>query len=109
MANNKIPIVLAKTLQFKIQRRNDKCIMNELTRGSSSINQLIQINTCRLYLNIIHLSDIVNPDVDTINNNFLIGYKLSYPSSKLKWPHQTYPSVKAWKLWNTTLRKAFNI
>ena len=36
--------------------------MNELTRSSSSHNQLIQLNTCQLYLNIIHLSDIVNYD-----------------------------------------------
>ena len=95
MANNKITIVLANTLQFNIQRRNDKCIMDELTRGSSSINQLIQINACLLYLNIIHLSDIVNPDGNTINNNFLIECKPNYPLSKLNWPHQKYPSVKA--------------
>ena len=95
MANNKITIVLANTLQFNIQRRNDKCIMDKLARGSSSLNQLIQINACRLYLNIIHLSDIVNPDGKTINNNLLIGCKQNYPSSKLNWPHQKYPSVKA--------------
>ena len=109
MENNKIKIVLANTLQFTIQRRNDKCIMDELTRSSSSLKQLIQINACRLYLNIIHLSDIVNPNGKTINNNYLIGCKPTYPSSKLTWPHQKYPSVKAWKLWNTTLRQVFNI
>ena len=73
--------------------------MNELTRGSSSHNQLIQSNACRLYLNVIHLSDIVNPDEK----------KPDYLSSKLKWLHQKYPSVKAWKLWNTKIRKEFNI
>ena len=72
--------------------------MNELTRGSSSHNQLIKINACRLYLNIIHISDIINLDEKTFNNNFLIGCKSDYPSSKLKWPHQKYPYVKAWKL-----------
>jgi len=101
--------VLANTLQFNIQRRNDKCIMDDLTRGPSSHTQLIQLNACRLYLNIIHLSDIVNPDGKTINNNFLIGCKPNYPSSKLKCPHQLYPSVKAWKLWNITIIKVFNI
>ena len=83
--------------------------MDELTRGPSINSQLIQLNTCRLYLNIIHLSDIFNPDGKTINNNFLIGCKPPYPSSKLKWPHQNYPSVKAWKLWNSTIRNVFNI
>ena len=32
MEKDKITIVLANTLQFNIQRRNDKCIMDELTR-----------------------------------------------------------------------------
>ena len=83
--------------------------MDDLTRGPSSHNQLIQFNACRLYIYITHLSDIVNLDGKTINNNFLIGCKLNYLSSKLKWPHQLYPSVKAWKLWNTTIRKKINI
>ena len=102
MAKNKITIVLANTLQFNIQRRNNKCIMDKLTRGSSSHNQLIQINACRLYLNIIHLSDIVNPDGKTINNNFLIGCKPkmrvgfveSYPGSKwLKCRHHVMITI----------------
>ena len=94
MEKNKITIVLENTLQFNIQRRNDKSIMDELTRGPSTNNQLIQLNACRLYLNIIHLSDIVYPDGKTINNHFLIGCKPPYPSSKLKWPHQKYPLSK---------------
>ena len=109
MTKNKITIVFANTLQFNIQRQNDKCIMDELTRGSSSHKQLIQINAYRLYLNIIHLSNTVNPDGITVNSNSLIGCKLDYPSSKLKWQHPKYPSAKAWKLWNTTIRKEFNI
>ena len=101
--------MLANTLQFNIQRRKNKCIMDDLTRVPLSHNQLIQLNACRLYLNIIHLSDILNSDGKTINNNSLKGCKPNYPSSKLKWLHQQYPSVRAWKLWNTTIRKVFNI
>ena len=79
MAKNKITIVLANTLRFNIQKRNDKCIMDELTRGLFSIKQLIQLDVCRIYLNIIHLSDIVNPDEKTLNHNFLIECKPNYP------------------------------
>ena len=62
MVRKKIKIVLDNTLQFNIQRRNDKCIMNELTRGSLSVKQLTHLNACRLYLNKIHLIDIIYPD-----------------------------------------------
>ena len=69
--------------------------MDELTRELFSIKQLIRLNTCRLYLSVIHLSDIVNPDGISVNQNFLIGIKPVYPSSKLKLPNQNYPSVKS--------------
>ena len=47
--------------------------MDKLTRVSFSIQQLAQLNVCRLYLNIIYLSDIIHSDGKTINHNFLIG------------------------------------
>ena len=109
MAVNKITIMLANSLCFNIQRRNDKCTMDELTRKPFSHKQLIHLNDCRIYLNIIHLSDIVHPDGKSINHNFLIGIKPAYPSSKLKWSTQKYPSVKAWKLWNSIIKRVFNI
>ena len=58
---------------------------------------------------VIHLSNIVYPDGKTINHNFLIEIKPTYPSSKLEWSSQKYPSVKAWKLWNSIIKKVFNI
>ena len=109
MATNKITMMLANSLHFNIQRRNDKCIMDVLTRELFSTKQLIHLNACRIYLNIIHLSDIVYPDDKSINHNFLIGIKSAYPSSNLEWPNQKYPSVKAWKLWNSIIKIVFNI
>ena len=46
MVKNNTTITLTNTLQFSIQRQNDKCIMDEITRGSFSIQQLTQLNTC---------------------------------------------------------------
>ena len=53
--------------------------MDELTREPFSTKQLIHLNVCRIYLNIIHLSDIVYQDGIFINHNFLIGIKPAYP------------------------------
>ena len=83
--------------------------MDELTRKLFSLKQLIHLNACRIYLNIIHLSDIVHPDGKSINHNFIIGIKPAYQSSKLKRSTQKYPSVKAWKLWNSIIKRVFNI
>ena len=49
---NKIQVVLDNALQFNIQHRNDKYIMDKLTKESLSLQQLIHLITCRLYLNI---------------------------------------------------------
>ena len=102
-------IVLDNTLHFNIQLRNDKWIMDKLARGSLSLNQFTHLNAYRLYLNIIHLSEMIYPDRKTVNHNYLVGVKPTYPISKWKWPNQTYPSIKACKLWNTIIFRVFNI
>ena len=48
MAKNKITIVLANTLQFNIQRRNDTCIMDELTRVDGIIYCASRRSRCGL-------------------------------------------------------------
>ena len=101
-------IMIVNSLRFNIQRRNDKYIMNELMRELFSIKTFIHLNACQIYLNIIHFSDIVYPDGKTINHNFLIGIKPTDPSSKFELPNQKYPSIKAWKMWNS-INKVFNI
>ena len=99
MIKNSIHIILDTTLKFNIQRRKDKCIMDELTRESLSSQQLIRINACRLYLNIIHHSNMIYPDEVNMNYNYLIGMKLEYPKTNLKRPSQHYPSIQVWNLW----------
>ena len=69
--------------------------MDEFTREPFSIKQLTQLNACWIYLNIIHLSDIIYPDDKTLNHNFLIGIKATYPLSQLNQPSQKYSFVKA--------------
>lgn len=75
----------------------------------SPLKKLTHLNSCRLYLNILYLRDMTHPDGKTINHNYLVGVKPRYPTSKLKWPTQKYPSVKVWKLWNSTIKKVFHI
>ena len=62
--------------------------MDELTRDSFLLKQLTHLNACRLYLNIIHLSDMTYPDGKINNHNYLVGVKPIYPTSKLKWQTQ---------------------
>ena len=52
----------------------------------------VQINACRLYLQVATLSDIANPDRRILNHNFLDGNKPINPSSIVRWPNQPLPS-----------------
>ena len=101
------PSLAAK--KFNIERRKDKCIMVDITRVPLSLQYLIRINAYRLYLNIIHLSDMIYPDGVNVNRNYLIGVKPEHPKTNLKWPSQIYPSIQAWNLRNKTVAKVFKI
>ena len=77
---NKVNKISRKLNCCHMPQKNDKSIMVKISKINLSKQSNIQINTCRLYLQVATLSDIVNPDGRTINNHFLEGNKpLSNP------------------------------
>jgi hypothetical protein len=65
--------------------------------------QLGSLNRCRLYLQVITLSDIVDAAGLHIIPDILIGIPLSDCRSTLKWPNQQRPPQKDWTLWMAAL------
>ena len=57
-----ISIFTKDFLTIKSQRKNDKCIMKEILQLNLSKAQLIQINACRIYPQVFHLSDMLDPN-----------------------------------------------
>ena len=53
--------------------------MEEILKRGLTKQQLIQINACRLFLQVSYLRDISNPKGNSIRNQFLTGLKLIYP------------------------------
>ena len=96
-------------MSIEIQRRNDKCIMDEVLQSNLTKSKIIQVNACRLYLRIIYLSDIIEPDGKTVHLMYHAGKRPSYPTSKFKWPHQSKPSNAAWKTWHKIVRTILHI
>ena len=96
-------------MSIEIQRRNDKCIMDEVLQSHLTKSKIIQVNACRLYLRIIYLSDIIEPDGKTVHPTYYAGKCPSYPTSKFKWPHQSKPSNAAWKTWHKTIQTILHI
>ena len=83
--------------------------MEEILKRGLKKQQLIQINACRVCLQVYHLSDISNPKGNSIRDQYLTGLKLTYPRSTSWWPQQRYLFHKAWCLWAKTLSKKINI
>ena len=109
MESSQISIFTTTFLTTTLQRKYGKSIISEVSKLNLSKQSNVQINACRLFLQVATLSDISNPDVKTVNYHFFEGTKPLSPSSTLRWPNQPPPSPKAWHLWRRILRKIFNI
>ena len=42
--------------------KSEKCIMEEILQLNPSNNSPIQINSCRIYLKVFHLCDMIDPN-----------------------------------------------
>ena len=62
--------------------------MSEISKLNLPKQQNIQINACRLYLQVATLSDIVNPDGRTMSHHFLDVTKSIQPRSIVRWMNQ---------------------
>ena len=98
MATSHINIYTTDFLTVNLQRNNDRSIMSEINNLNLPKQQKIELNACRLYLQVATLSDIVNPDGRTINQHFMEVNKHIQPKSTLRWPNQPLPSHQACKL-----------
>jgi hypothetical protein len=78
---------------------NDLNIMEYLVSQKFSPKQLIRLNRCRLYLQLLSLSDMVSADGKQIISSVLEGRQLVDRRSSLEWPEQGNPSRADWTLW----------
>ena len=68
---------------------------------------LKRLNACRTYLQVLTLTDICDGSGNFICLNSLKGQRHLDRKSLYNWATQERPSLKAWLLWNRTIRKVF--
>lgn len=101
----------AMVLSFPITdpkaRKNDKYIMDLIIQSNRfSPKQIKLLNYCRLFLNVLLLSDLTEPDGTTLIPLLTLQQKSALgPWHKRKSIYQSQPSKKVWQLWKqaTTL------
>ena len=80
----------------------------ERQKKSKSNIKLIQIlNRCRIFLQVITLSDITDLSGKKITKNYTIGKRDPNRSSKWTWPNQNKIEPKYWKIWKNTIQTIF--
>jgi hypothetical protein len=85
----------------KPSREGDAMIMDLATQFNLSVVQIKQLNNCRLYLQVLMLSDITEADGIHILPNMFKGRKTDDRISNLQWPNTCKP--KSWAVWKLFL------
>ena len=91
------------------QRTNDKCIKVEILKLNLSQTSLIKINACWIYLQVFHLSEMIETNGKLFRTEFITGEKLTKTTSRSRWPNQIKPSPSAWKLCKKIIQSTFKL
>ena len=93
--------------KIRIQRKNDKIVMDEFIIAGFEGNELKELNECRMSVHAVTLSDIVSADGWEITINAWSGTREERGGSRYKWPRIQSLSVEHWNLWRRVLEKVF--
>ena len=91
-----------------LQRENDVFLMEIFHHEGYKRSKLININRCRVHLQVLTLSHVMNGYGDGFTSTYL-GIKDDTRSSQYKWPQQPRPSSSSIRDWKLGLRKAFGL
>ena len=87
-----------------LQREHDIGLMDTLISSRTfSKQQEAAINRCRIYLQAVTLSDIVDGAGLSVSKQAYDGYRDIFRVSKWTWPNQERPPLKDWRLWRDAI------
>lgn len=105
-------LTLSDQWTLPLDRQNDCHLMPQLVSLAATFSlstpDLVKFNRCRLYLQVLTLSNIVDSSGNTINTDFWKGNKITRISS-LSWPKQARPGPTSWTIWRRLLCRLFTI
>jgi hypothetical protein len=107
MYNHNITITLTDTLRIAYSGKSDQCIMNAGHLQRYTLQQQRDINLVRLHLQAITLSDISDPDGNTIRAQALRGYREEHQHIRHHWPRQDELTSSQRKLWSRYISSNF--
>jgi hypothetical protein len=77
--------------------------MEVFANRNFTVKEMKDINRCRLYLQVVYLSDVTDISGHNIEAWAIKGKRESSRSSKWEWPIQQRPLTVTWKVWNKAI------
>jgi hypothetical protein len=85
-------------------RQGDIGIMDLALTFQLDTHQLRSINTCRLYLQVVTVSDIVTAKGDRVLLSVMEGERNPHTATQLEWPDVPKPPSSSWTQWRLFLK-----
>ena len=92
---------------FDTINNNDKFLMDIFTGSHLPRRDLIILNKCRKYLNVLTIGDIITGDGKHILKSIKHGQPPTCITSKMHWPNQGDPGAAAWSTWRRALKQHY--
>jgi hypothetical protein len=93
---------------LKPQCDNDQFIMQDMAKHLQlKPAELKRMNTCRMYLQVVMLADMVDGSREKVLPEYLKGQHHPDCCSVYEWPYQETPNNTTWKRWAWNLRKLY--
>lgn len=89
-------------------RCNDSFLMEDFVANGVTKTTLKRLHACRIYLQVITVSDICDAAGRLILNDCLNGRLTRDRVSSFKWPAQPRPNQRAWKTWQDTVLRIYS-
>ena len=101
---SKYQITVSTDINCEFLRENDSFIMEHLYQSNASDEELLTCNRCRIYLQVLTISEITTGDGLSLLTSSLRGERLCSPLRNWSWPKQPRPSKSEWRVWNRLLQ-----
>ena len=107
LAKYQVKIKLPDTNIQKLQRFNDKFIMDDILSSISSTKIRRQLNACRLFLQITFISELTNIDGTHLITGILKDDNSKMSTTTRHWPKQGSPTHSTWKVWSKVITQLY--
>ena len=100
--------IKTNSISFQHPRAHDKFIMEHINELPISRMDKTRLNSCRVYLQILTLSDMADAGGTQLMENALKGRRDPSRPSNLNWPTQGRPCEYDWHLWRYHITRMFS-